>query len=411
MLKEQKLINNISELCLLALIVAIWAFNEEKYIVYPIKIVFIAMYLLKWGFKGGRINFYQSWCLIMAGLSFIFALYASHLDASLYTLVNMIQVLLIGFALSGNIIDKRETHKAFNYIIIAGMALAVRLLIVTPTSVWLSYMRLGDAIHYNSNDVGNKAAIAAIVSLCVFKVSQKKLRKLYLACFIILSIITVFSGSRKSLFAIILAIVMLYTIGLENKKNIVFGCIGIAVAFGFSYHLLMNNDVLYATMGRRLESMINVIFYGGSEKSSIDLRYEYMNVAINLIKQSPILGIGLGNFAIVSGIGRYCHNDYLEVACSYGILGAIVYYSNFFLLLSKMIGYKRKQELDNSCIIILAVLLTNFFTMVMYTSAYVQIILALLWSHYSLEMNKRNEGITDKIGTIDIRQVMKMDNT
>lgn len=390
MLKEQKLINNLSELCLLALIVAIWAFNEEKYIVYPIKIVFIVMYLLKWSFSGGRVNFYQAWCLIMAGLSLIFALYASHLNASLYTLVNMIQVLLIGFALSGSLIDKGETHKAFNYIIIGGMTLAVRLLIVTPPSVWLSYMRLGDAIHYNSNDVGNKAAIAAIVSLCLFKNSQKKSRKIYLACFIALSIITVFSGSRKSLIAIVLTIVMLYTIGLENKKNIVFGSIGIAVAFGISYHLIMNNEVLYATMGRRLESMIDVIFHGGSERSSIDLRYKYMNAAIELIKQSPFFGIGLGNFAIVSGIGRYCHNDYLEVACSYGILGAIVYYSNYFVLLYKLIGYKGKQELDNSCIIILAVLLVNFLTMVMYTSAYVQIILALLWAHYNLEMKKRN---------------------
>lgn len=398
MCKERRLINNISELCLLALIVAIWAFNEEKYIVYPIKIVFIIIYSIKWGLSGGRVNCYQAWCLIMAGLSIFFALYASHLDASLYTLVNMIQVLLIGFALSGSITNKEITHKAFNYIIIGGMALAVRLLIVTPPSVWLSYKRLGDAIHYNSNDVGNKAAIAAIVSLCLFKNSQK-INKVYLACFISLSIITVFSGSRKSLIAIILTIVMLYTIGLENKKNIVFGIIGMAVAFVIGYHLLMNNEVLYATMGRRLESMVDVIFHGGSEKSSIDLRYKYMNAAIDLIKQSPILGVGLGNFAIVSGIGRYCHNDYLEVACSYGILGAIVYYFNYFVLLSKLIGYKGKNELDNSCIIILVVLLVNFFTMVMYTSAYVQILIALLWAHYNLEMKSN----TNKKETIDIR--------
>lgn len=381
-----KTLPSIYQILGLLLIVSIWAFNEEKYITYPIKIVFILVYGYYWlSTSRGTINKYQGWCLLMIIFSIMAVFYAQDTNVAVYTLINVLQVFLIAFVLSGYISKRDEVMKYLHYFLFGGVILMARLLVVTPLHVWVSFERLGEAIGYNANDVGNKAAIAAIIAICLFKNAKGKFKRYYGILFVLMSVLVLFSGSRKSLIAVAVAFFILYTIGLENKKNIFLSIVIICgIMFGV-YQLILTNDVLYATMGRRIESMIAVFFHGASEASSIDLRKKYMALARDLVMQSPIFGIGLGNFQVLSGIGVYCHCDYLEVACSYGIPIAIAYYYPVITTLCRQLFFRKNDVMDYVFIIILLVLLINFFTMVMYISVYTQILICISISYWRIK--------------------------
>lgn len=379
-----KTLPSIYQILGLLLIVSIWAFNEEKYITYPIKIVFILVYGYYWlSTSRGTINKYQGWCLLMCIASFAAAFFAADSNMAVRTLINVLQCFLIAFTLSAYIREKDQVVQFFKYFAIGGLILFIRLLLVTPVSVWTSFSRLGAEIGYNANDVGNKAAIAAIISICLFRNRDETHRKFYAILYVLLTAIVLFSGSRKALLALIIATIMIYTVGLEKKRNMIFSIIGLMIVLYIGYQYIMTNESLYQTIGRRIESMINVALYGGSEASSIDLRERYMALAWTYIKSSPIMGIGLGNFASMSGLGIYCHCDYLEVMCSYGIPIALLYYFPVVSLLLRGMTLKHKNTLDYSCIIICFVLLISFVTMVMYVSAYTQIIVAIIYAYFN----------------------------
>lgn len=373
------------------LIISIWAFNEDKFITYPIKIAFILVYGWRW-LRSARlkINHYQAWSIVMIILSAFSIMMAGSVSTAMHTFINMLQVCLIAFVGVHYIDSKDKINFIVKCIIIGGCIMGVRLVLTTPLHVWTSFDRLGEGIGYNPNDVGNKAAFSAIFSMALMRNTTGKKKTMLTIIFMLMSVLVLFSGSRKALLAVAFAVLLFYTIGLEKKRNLIFAIIGIGILFGIVYYLMMNNEALYATIGRRIESMIGVLRFGKSEKTSIDLREKYMDVAWRFVKQYPLTGIGLANFAVKSGFGVYCHCDYLEVLCGYGIIGAIVYYSPFFKVVLSTLFLKKKNQMDYTILIIILVLFLNFFTMVMYTSAYTQIILMICLAYQGLRNNENN---------------------
>ena len=376
------------------LIVTIWAFNETKTITYPVKIAYI-LFLGYYSIKKRRTSdSYQIWCIVMCVISGLAMLIAPSISASLYTFINLLQVFLIGFVTFGYVDDEKKVSFVLQALVLGGIVLAVRLIIVTPANVWLSWQRLGDAIGSNSNDVGNKTAFSAIIALSMAKSSQRKKRIIYLIAFGILLVIVLFSGSRKALIAVVIGAILLYTIGLQRKRRLVVSALVIGAILFFGYRLMMSNGVLYATIGRRIETMIDVFFHGGSEAHSIDLREKYLLAAWGLIKQHPLFGIGLGAFSYISGYGVYSHCDYTEVACSFGLIGFIIYYLPLSSQTLKYVLLRKKSDLDYGFLIIQIVLFITYITMVMYTSAYTQFIIAVLIVHYRINEKKRTDVVS-----------------
>lgn len=375
---------DIYQILLFALIVSIWAFNETKILTYPIKIV----YMLALGYYSithRRTNAkYQLWAVLMCGISFAAMLVGKDRSVSLPTFVNLLQVFVIGYVTYGYLDEEQKIQDMLDYFVIGGLVLAARLVITTPLSVWLSFERLGEAIGYNSNDVGNKAAIAGIVALALFKGRPKNKRVYYFISLGAMVIIVLFTGSRKALLAMVLALALLFTAGLRNKKNLVYAAIALIGILAVGYFVIMGNVTLYQTIGRRIESMLAVLFEGASEASSMDLREKYAALAWEAFKSSPLIGVGLNHFKVVSGIGVHCHCDYLEVLCSLGIFGAIAYYAPFAGLLAACFIMRKKKINEYMQMVILLVLLFSFITMVMYVSAYVQLLLAGAMSYYHI---------------------------
>jgi putative inorganic carbon (HCO3(-)) transporter len=54
---------------------------------------------------------------------------------------------------------------------------------------------------------------------------------------------------------------------------------------------------------------------------SLIKRLDYWQGTLQIIKSSPLIGVGLGNFDLVQS--RYAHNSYLQIWAEMGILGII----------------------------------------------------------------------------------------
>ena len=77
---------------------------------------------------------------------------------------------------------------------------------------------------------------------------------------------------------------------------------------------------------------------------SSEARVEYSELAIELWKENPIIGGGYDNFKVHSGYDTYSHNNYTELLSSVGLIGLILYYAYYFLLLKKNILIKNMKS-------------------------------------------------------------------
>jgi len=145
--------------------------------------------------------------------------------------------------------------------------------------------------------------------------------------------------SRLGLFSLIFIYFSIFmTQRLIRKKTI------------FSFLIILTSFIYFSSTTNS-----NILSYNFSEDESSIQRIEFYNTAINLIKQKPLFGFGLGSWKYESLsysslknetilVPYYTHNDFLQTFVEMGILGFIIYLS-FFI----KIGFEifKKFKLDS----------------------------------------------------------------
>ena len=80
-----------------------------------------------------------------------------------------------------------------------------------------------------------------------------------------------------------------------------------------------------------------------------------------MIKEHPLAGIGLYQFAALSSHETYSHNDYVEVAATTGLIGLAIYCSLFAVIGWRLVCVRRgchNAEVYYTAGVCLAVLVT-----------------------------------------------------
>ena len=145
--------------------------------------------------------------------------------------------------------------------------------------------------------------------------------------------------SRLGLFSLIFIYFSIFmTQRLIRKKTI------------FSFLIILTSFIYFSNTTNS-----NILSYNFSEDESSIQRIEFYNTAIDLIKQKPLFGFGLGSWKYESLsysslknekilVPYYTHNDFLQTFVEMGILGFIIYLS-FFI----KIGFEifKKFKLDS----------------------------------------------------------------
>ena len=118
----------------------------------------------------------------------------------------------------------------------------------------------------------------------------------------------------------------------------------------FSFLIILTSFIYFSNTTNS-----NILSYNFSEDESSIQRIEFYNTAIDLIKQKPLFGFGLGSWKYESLsysslknerilVPYYTHNDFLQIFVEMGILGFIIYLSYFI-----KIGFEifKKFKLDS----------------------------------------------------------------
>lgn len=309
--------------------------------------------------------------LIFAFLSII---WCRNNEAVLYGTRGILECFLVGVALISYTETKNEILNVFRYMIVSGLLLIIKIFITTPISDILARNMTGD---FNPNTVGIKIAINLLIIFWFIK-EKIHISSFYKLISVVFIVMTVLTGSKKAIFVLAIGIVLILFVYANNPLKVLKVLIVVCVGIGIGYWLLMNNNFLYQTVGKRIEGMFNAYKYGSVYGDAST--FERMNLiaeAMEAWRDQPWIGYGINTFSYISSLGMYTHNNYVELLFSLGIIGISIYYSFFAWILMKLLKYLRTSGFSAIFFAVIVNIIICDYGMVSYGNEYIQCWLAL----------------------------------
>ena len=276
------------------------------------------------------------WYGLFILLAIISAFWAPSFGMLTLPMKRMIQNLVLTYCLAQHVSSKDRLEEYIRIVLAVSLFLAIYLLVRTPFDQWFSGF-LGRGTGYNSNDIGQSLAVCVIFAFYEAYIRHKKF------CYAIaaISMFTVFlTSSRKAISMSILGVILLVAFNFRTRKYMLRVLCILALA-ALLILLVFQVPQLYRVIGIRLETMVEYFMSDKDVDYSISLRHFYIGVAKSILREHPLIGIGMNNFSdYITRYGdtlAYCHNNYWEIAADLGIVGLIVYYWFYVYLFFKLV--------------------------------------------------------------------------
>ena len=361
--------------------VATISFHDQSKILVCAQLLFIMVQFLK---KDKVIILNATKKYLIWGCSFsLYALmsyiWAVNRSTVLSCAISIIQVILIGAALINYCNSMERRKKALEILMIAGLILCARLLVFVPTRAWGSE-RVGNYIGYGNVTVTYSLSYIAIL---IFYEGYKSRNKKYVISSVIMMFFSALSGSKKAIFVALISIVAIVLLSSTNLSKRIKNCLMCIVIVLIGIYCLYNVPLLYNAVGYRIDNMI-LQLNGNSavvDKSTLD-RMLLIQYAKETFLENPILGVGLDAFRYINPIGRYAHNNYMELLACLGIVGTLLYYCfpiGLLIQLSKRVFVRKRTEYVGLLATLVSLLFMDIAS-VSYSSEPIQITIALIYS-------------------------------
>ena len=254
------------------------------------------------------------------------------------------------------------------------------------------------AITFGRSADMNTNVLSSIICLGLFS-ALYLLFRIILIIYICYCLYTqILAASRRGFvefcFLLILSLFSYVQIKYRNKMIVkILGVLALLLGAFLVYTYLSINSSSIALMQR----------FATKDSIGDQNRIFYMHSSIELFKQSPFIGMGLGS--VEKSIGMYSHSLYLELLASTGIVGSIFLLCSLFLneliFLGKFSLIRNNQNIRNviSCrlvfVFIISILIGGIGVVYLY-DLYFYIMIALVLSHRKfadLEKNTNSSGI------------------
>jgi len=192
-----------------------------------------------------------------------------------------------------------------------------------------------EAVGLGPNGFG-RLAVAGMVGLAYFwMLPFRRGRWRYLtllAAMGVLGVLVVLTGSRFSfggyfLFIGLWAWFCYRDKMLQNPRVFLAALLILVLAGGGMYFLASR-----ALVGVRLGQTFDWLFRGGNPAAGGSVRIELHRLALRLLMERPLFGVGLHNFRAYSWMGKASHSDYTEIFAGTGFLGGFLHLSIYLVL-------------------------------------------------------------------------------
>ena len=389
-------INNyiISKMLTAVVIIALFAFGDYSTYVYAAKIVaIIGLLLLERKIKNG---FHLKWVLVFIVASMISIIWSRNASNSFFYIVWTLQAMGLAVAIGNSLHCKKDIDYILRFFFIAGLILTVRILMRTSIRE-LGSFRLGTNMGYNANELSLKASIACIAGFYFFFKQEKFAKKIILAGLCIaLGAVVLFTGSRKGSIMLIMGVILYNTLRSSNPIKFIRNVIVSVLLFVGFYTLVTQIPPFYNVLGRRLLLMLNMFNANAYVGNSIANRMNLVRIGIDLFKDSPIIGYGIGGFIIASGTGLYAHNNYIELMVDLGIIGTIIYYSMYFYNIKNLIKYMNYNRSLLALFLSYSLMLVVLeYGLITFQGDYAQIIIAVCYACIQIVKNEQISGVIE----------------
>ena len=358
-------------------LISLIAFINNRTFFIISEIVFIVFSVARFISHRYKFTFYTLWSILILIVILISIFIAEYQMISFNTSAGVIQTIILYNLLIPFMLESRKNYlKIINSIIFSAFILIFRLIILTPISFWGTFQQPGMVIGYNPNTIGLILSITSVISFNYFR-SEKKY--LYIILGLVLGLSSFFSGSRKAFAVVIIGFILINILYSRNVKNFIISIIISILSIILIYSFVMNVDLLYDSIGRRIEALISYFFGGSNVDSSTITRFDMIKVGLKLFSEKPILGYGLANYSNISKFEVYSHNNYIELLVSIGLFGTSLYYMLHLKILFKAIKNRANIFLlDPICsITLISIILVTDFGMVSYFDEFIQLAIAI----------------------------------
>lgn len=359
-------------------------FNTSSGIFFEIAFYVISFVYILFSYKKIHINMFVIWNVFFLIISLLATVNSLDPTLSGIDLRNIIRLAVTGNSLVFYIDSNKKLTNTLKIIMFAGLALLIYLLIVTPLSQLTSGRLGGYEYGLNANEVGLSLTISAIISTHFWMIEKKYN---YILMVLLLGMAVFLTGSRKSIFILLAGVIGVFYLNSDNlSKKIKTTVITILVVF-VAFLLIYNVPFLYEITGKRIETLLDLIFGMGSGDVSTRIRSDMINQGITLFLDKPLAGYGLRAYEVLSVYGTYAHNNFIELLVGVGLIGTLHYYFMYMYLFYYFIKFR----IDKSTIplfVILSLLFISEIFLVTYNVLDYQIIIFLSFS--SIRILKKN---------------------
>ncbi|MGE4284942.1 MAG: O-antigen ligase family protein [Clostridia bacterium] len=149
-------------------------------------------------------------------------------------------------------------------------------------------------------------------------------------------LVILISGSRKSMLAAVLTLVMMFI--FSPKGKLFHKLMGITLSLVLIVAVFQIGQVFFnkVYIFRRFATFFN--------ETSNTTRVNMIKEGFQLLGTSPFIGVGLGNYTYASSFGTYSHNTVAEALATTGLLGAIIYFSTYLIIFSKLVLFTKHPK-------------------------------------------------------------------
>lgn len=229
-------------------------------------------------------------------------------------------------------------------------------------------------------------SIAVPLGLVVVGGIPQDKRLIYVTAILLMGVALILSGSRGGLVSLLAMVFFVIFITTQTKS---YGSLVLKIALAVA---LIATIILGASLIGG-ESSLTRFAETATSKDITTNRSHIWKVTLEVIKENPILGAGMGAFGVaytphdtLNGLERVeqAHNDYLQVAADAGIIGVLIGGAFLFLLFktglknSKVSNLYRKGVAVGALGGCFAILVHSLFDFVLHTTAISLLFLTLV---------------------------------
>lgn len=342
------------------MIIANIAFYDKTPVVILAQIICIILTIINPKTNYAHVLKYIFWWygfILFCLLSYFWAQYT---ETFITCMIAITQVALIGSAIVIYVNSQPNWEFIIRLLILGGAILCIRMVIVVPSYAW-GTNRVGNYVGYGNDGA---AIVLSYIALFSFWVGQTKKKNIYYILSLLFIFITLFTGSKKGLFIILIGICILIILSSKKRKSSIYKLLFIGIFLGIIYYIVMKVPLFYNIIGHRIEDLMIVLKGGNDYKYSLSSSAERMlhiKYAFKIFLTHPFIGVGLDVYRYINPIRvTYAHNNYLELMADLGIIGTILYYIMPIYILKhlfkKIAAFDKRYNLQFAVIICIFVM-------------------------------------------------------